>query len=66
MHMCSAPCAKLVSKEEYAQIVKQAINFLKGDTKAVEEILKQKMKVAAEHENYETALQLRDKLKRKY
>ena len=63
MHMCSAPCAKLVSKEEYAQIVKQAINFLKGDTKAVEEILKQKMKVAAEHENYETALQLRDKLK---
>ena len=63
MHMCSAPCAKLVSKAEYAETVKQAINFLKGDTKRVEEILKQKMQVAAESENYETALLLRDRLK---
>lgn len=63
MHLCSAPCAKLISKQDYMEIVNEAISFLKGDTKRVEEILKSKMELAAKNENFETALILRDRLK---
>ncbi len=63
MHMCSAPCAKLISKKDYNLEVNEAIKFLKGDTKHVEEILNEKMRIASENENYETALILRDRLK---
>lgn len=63
MHMCSAPCAKKITKEEYMQNVNKAIKFLKGETKDVQEILKEKMLIASQNENYEVALQLREKLK---
>ena len=63
MHLCSAPCAKLISKQDYMEIVNEAIKFLKGDTKRVEESLKSKMQLAAKNENFETALILRDRLK---
>lgn len=63
MHMCLAPCAKEVSKEEYAKVVADAIKFLKGDTKYVEQVLKEKMELASNNENFETALLLRDRLK---
>lgn len=63
MHLCSAPCANRVSKDEYATYLADAIKFLRGDTKAVEEILTQKMYKASEAENFEIALELRDKLK---
>jgi len=63
MHMCSAPCNKEISKFEYMQIVDKAIKFLKGDTKEVTEILKTKMQTASDLQNYEVALQLRDRLK---
>lgn len=63
MHMCSAPCNKQISRQEYMQIVNSAIKFLKGDTKQVEQLLQEKMQVAANSENYETALQIRDRLK---
>ena len=62
MHMCSAPCNKEITKTEYRKIVDNAIKFLKGETKEVEEILKRKMEVASNAENYETALILRDRL----
>lgn len=62
MHLCSAPCAKLISKEDYAKVVEDAIKFLKGDTKQVENILKEKMELASRMENFETALQIRDRL----
>ena len=63
MKMCSAPCALKISKAEYMEEVNRAIRFLKGETKEVAEILKQKMMFASANENYEVALQLRDKLK---
>lgn len=62
MHMCMAPCAKNINKQDYFKIVEKAIAFLKGDTKEVETILKDKMQKAATSENYETALKLRDRL----
>lgn len=63
MHLCSGPCAKLISKQDYLEIVNEAIRFLKGDTKQVEEILRSKMVLASKNENFETALILRDRLK---
>lgn len=63
MHMCSAPCAKQITKEDYIKVVNDAIRFLKGETKDVEQVLKQKMQIASNNENYEVALQLREKLK---
>lgn len=63
MHMCSAPCNKEISKQDYMKIVEKAIRFLKGDTKEVEQILKTKMEQASNMQNYEVALQLRDRLK---
>ena len=63
MHMCSAPCAIKINKDEYMEEVNRAIRFLKGETKEVAEILKQKMIVASENENFEVALELREKLK---
>ena len=63
MHMCSAPCAKKIGKAEYLEVVNKAIRFLKGETKDVQEILKQKMLIASQNENFEVALELREKLK---
>ncbi len=63
MHMCLAPCNQKVSKQDYMDEVNKAIRFLKGETKEVEQILKQKMILASNNENYEVALELREKLK---
>lgn len=63
MHLCSAPCAKKIGKEEYREILNSAIKFLKGDIKEIKEILTRKMEVSAKAENFETALILRDKIK---
>lgn len=62
MKMCSAPCAKLISRADYMEIVNDAIKFLKGYTKRVEKILTDKMNIASQSENYEVALKLRDRL----
>lgn len=63
MHMCSAPCNKKISKDDYMEEVNKAIRFLKGETKEVEKVLQEKMMIASANENFEVALQLRDKLK---
>lgn len=59
---CAAPCAHFVSKEEYAQKVKQAISFLDGDYKQAEKLLTEKMLSAAESENFELAIDYKNKL----
>ncbi len=63
MGLCSGPCAGLISKAEYKKQVDEVINFLKGDTKKVEEILKQKMALASDSQNYEKAIEIRDEIK---
>ncbi len=63
MHMCCAPCAKLVTRAEYMKIVNDAIRFLKGETKEVEQVLKEKMALASANQNYEVALKIRERLK---
>lgn len=59
---CTAPCAGKVSKDDYALQVKKALNFLDGNYKEAEELLKSKMFSAAENENFELALDYKNKL----
>ena len=62
MHMCSAPCAKKITKQEYRAQVEKAMNFLKGETSDVQKMLEEKMIKAAENENFEVALEIKNKL----
>lgn len=62
LHRCVAPCAHLCSKEEYAQRVKKALSFLDGEYEEAESILKEKMLRFAENEEFELAMQYREKL----
>ncbi len=62
LHRCLAPCAGLCSKEEYADRVKKTIAFLDGDFEEAEEILREKMTKFAENEEFELAMEYRQKL----
>lgn len=62
IHRCPAPCAHLIGEEEYAERVKAAMRFLDGDEGGVEEILREKMNTYAEAEEFELALDCRNKL----
>lgn len=59
---CSAPCAAKVSTDEYAAQVKKALSFLDGNLREAEELLNNKMLAAAENENFELALDYKNKL----
>lgn len=59
---CLAPCAGNVSAEEYRAEVEKVVEFLKGNDREVERILTQKMKAFAAEENFEVALNYRNKL----
>lgn len=56
LHECSAPCTNRISEKEYNEIVKEAIEFLNGNTKKVEKILTEKMLNSANAENFERAI----------
>ncbi len=60
--LCSAPCANKISKSDYSNITKQVIKFLNGDSSEMKKILTEKMMIAANAENFETALELKNKL----
>ena len=59
---CIGPCTECVSEEEYAALIEKVVCFLKGETKEVEELLNEKMLVAAEEERFERAIAMRDML----
>ncbi|MDE7329898.1 MAG: excinuclease ABC subunit UvrC, partial [Clostridia bacterium] len=59
---CLAPCAGKVSRESYGERVKQALSFLDGNYKEAEGPLKDKMLSAAESENFELAIDYKNKL----
>ncbi len=62
IHRCPAPCAHLISEEEYAERVKAAMRFLDGEDADVEKLLREKMTFYAENEQFELALDCRNKL----
>lgn len=62
MKRCSAPCVGFISKNEYILDVKNAINFLSGDSKRVIKNLSKKMDFYSEKKDYERAVIYRDKI----
>ncbi len=59
---CPAPCAGLISREEYLSAVEKAVEFLSGDTSYAEKLLKEKMFSASEREEFELALRYKENL----
>lgn len=60
--LCSAPCCRLISQEDYKILVGKAMQFLNGNEKEIKEVLTEKMLNASESENFELAIKLRDRI----
>ena len=59
---CGAPCAHFISREEYAVCVEKALAFLGGNYEEAETLRTQKMNAFAENEEFELALEYRNKI----
>lgn len=62
MGRCLAPCAGLVSSENYSQVVHEVSLFLKGKNTTLLKNLKEHMQTASVEKRYEEAAVLRDKI----
>ena len=62
IHRCVGPCAGLADRDEYAEVVKQVILFLEGNTEQVTGQLRGKMEEAAGQLEFERAAALRDQV----
>jgi len=62
MKRCSAPCVNKISKNDYASLVGQAKDYLKGKNDALYSSLTKQMKLASENFEYEKASIYRDRL----
>lgn len=60
--ICKAPCAGLISKEDYAKIVHDVIKLLSGRSPEIIKGLKEEMETVAENLEFEKAGVLRDKI----
>lgn len=60
IHQCSAPCQGYISKAEYREQVKGAIDFLNGNFKDTIHELEEKMLAASEELRFEDAMEYRD------
>jgi excinuclease ABC subunit C len=60
---CSAPCTGLVAPPEYAELVVQAKDFLKGKSDELQAALAKDMNEAAETQHFEKAARLRDRIR---
>jgi len=60
---CTAPCVGKVSKDEYAEQMREAQDFLEGKSHAVQKRMQAKMQAASDGMNYEEAARYRDRIK---
>tara|TARA_R110001592_G_scaffold20926_6_gene84601 strand:- start:8021 stop:9880 length:1860 start_codon:yes stop_codon:yes gene_type:complete len=60
---CTAPCVDHVSKDEYAEQVRGAQDFMEGKSRAVQERLVRAMEDASADEQYEQAGRYRDRIR---
>ncbi len=60
---CTGPCARPVGKEDYAQQVRDAVDFLKGKNQDIQKRLAAQMRLASDAQDYETAAAIRDRIK---
>ena len=59
---CLAPCAHLCTEEEYGAKLKETLAFLDGNYEEAEALLQEKMIRFAEQEEFELAMEYREKL----
>lgn len=59
---CTAPCVGYVSKEDYAEQIRQAMAFLSGKSSEVQEGFARAMQQASDAQDYETAAAFRDRI----
>jgi excinuclease ABC subunit C len=59
---CLAPCIGVVSREEYAEVIRQVILFLEGKQEKVVQKLKTQMERASKILDFEKAAHLRDQI----
>ena len=60
---CSAPCTGEISHADYGELVGQAHDFLKGNSRAVQEQLVEKMETASARLDFEGAAAARDRIR---
>lgn len=60
---CAGPCIDKIKKEEYGEMIKQIIRFLKGNVQELITKLKYNMFNLAEKKQFERAAKLRDQIK---
>ena len=60
---CSAPCAGKISRGDYEENLRQAVEFLKGGSAETLRRLKEEMEEAAENLEFEKAAKIRDRIK---
>ena len=60
---CEAPCVGYVSKEDYRESIDGVMDFLSGRFKDIERELEQRMRAAAEAEEFEQATVERNRLR---
>jgi excinuclease ABC subunit C len=58
---CSAPCTEEISKQDYAQLVQDALDFLTGKSGKVKDHLHALMKAASDKLEFERAASFRDR-----
>jgi excinuclease ABC subunit C len=59
---CKAPCVSMVAYEEYAEDIRQAVQFLRGKDKQIVRDLTKRMHLASDEERFEAAAKLRDSI----
>jgi excinuclease ABC subunit C len=62
MQGCLAPCCRDVNREEYSEMVREVVLFLKGRTPDLIRKIKAEMIAAAERQDFEKAARLRNKM----
>ena len=62
INRCKAPCVRYVSEEAYAEDVKHSVQFLKGKSQVLIQMLVQKMDEASDVTAYERAAAYRDQI----
>ena len=60
---CSAPCVERISQPDYAGLVKQAKQFLSGETPSIQKKLAAEMEEAAGSLEFERAAAIRDRIR---
>jgi len=60
---CAAPCVDSISKEEYAKLVSDAVDFLSGKSKTIQKKLSYEMEKSSKTMDNEKAAIIRDRIK---